>query len=68
MVAGTLYFTITEKRKTLFTYKTKKMAEIKELIGKTLTKVENKDNDEIIFICDDGSKYQMNVRRVRSVQ
>ncbi len=32
--------------------------EIKELIGKTLTEVINND-DELIFICDNGDKYKM---------
>jgi len=35
------------------------MERLKELIGKTLTKVENKDNDEIIFTCEDGKQYKM---------
>jgi len=30
------------------------MTRLKELIGKTLTKVEKIDNDEIIFTCEDG--------------
>jgi hypothetical protein len=37
----------------------KKMERLKELIGKTLTNVENKGNDEIIFTCDDGKQYKM---------
>jgi len=35
------------------------MDRLQELIGKTLTKVENKDNDEIIFTCEDGKQYKM---------
>ena len=35
------------------------MERLKELIGKTLTKVENKDNDEIIFTCENGKQYKM---------
>lgn len=35
------------------------MERLQELIGKTLTKVENKDNDEIIFTCEDGKQYKM---------
>jgi hypothetical protein len=35
------------------------MERLKELIGKTLTKVENKGNDEIIFTCEDGKQYKM---------
>ena len=34
------------------------MAEIKDLIGKVLTEVIN-NNDELIFVCDDGKKYKM---------
>jgi hypothetical protein len=35
------------------------MAEIKNLIGKILIEVTNKGNDELIFICDDGTSYKM---------
>ena len=35
------------------------MERLQELIGKTLTKVENKDNDAIIFTCEDGKQYKM---------
>ncbi|MCM8863250.1 hypothetical protein J2Q08_11825 [Tenacibaculum finnmarkense genomovar finnmarkense] len=35
------------------------MDRLKELIGKTLTKVENNGDDELIFVCADGSKYKM---------
>jgi hypothetical protein len=34
------------------------MAEISELVGKTLTKIEN-NNDELIFHCQTGEKYKM---------
>jgi hypothetical protein len=34
------------------------MAEIKDLLGKTLTKI-SKTNDEIFFVCNDGSIYKM---------
>lgn len=34
-------------------------ASIEDLIGKTLVKAENLDNDEIIFTCSDGSVYRM---------
>lgn len=30
-----------------------------DLIGKTLVKIEKKDDKEIIFTCDDGKKYLM---------
>lgn len=32
---------------------------LNELVGKIFTKVENKDNREIWFTCEDGSKYLM---------
>jgi len=35
------------------------MDRLKELIGKTLTKVENNDNYEIVFTCEDGKQYKM---------
>jgi hypothetical protein len=35
------------------------MERLQELIGKTLTKVENKDNKAIIFTCEDGKQYKM---------
>lgn len=35
------------------------MADIKDLIGKTLLSVENESNDRIIFTCEDGKKYIM---------
>ena len=35
------------------------MDRLQELIGKTLTKVENEDNSEIIFTCEDGKQYKM---------
>jgi hypothetical protein len=34
------------------------VCEIEELIGKTLTKITN-SGDEILFICDDGTSYNM---------
>lgn len=34
------------------------IAKVSDLIGKTLTKV-TADDDEIIFVCEDGSKYSM---------
>lgn len=37
----------------------KTMERLHELIGKTLTKVENKDNNAIIFTCEDGKQYKM---------
>jgi hypothetical protein len=39
----------------------KRIAEFKELLGKTIVKIEGaeKDNNEIIFICLDKSKYVM---------
>ena len=35
------------------------MSDIKELFGKTLTKVVNKDNEELLFECSDGTSYSM---------
>ena len=35
------------------------MTEVKELLGKTLTKVVNKDNEELLFECSDGTSYSM---------
>ena len=35
------------------------MDRLKELIGKTLTKIENNDNYEILFTCEDGKQYKM---------
>ena len=35
------------------------MDRLSELIGKTLSKVENNENEEIIFTCEDGSQYIM---------
>lgn len=34
------------------------MAKIKDLVGKTLTKIEN-NGDELIFVVDDGVQYKM---------
>ena len=34
------------------------MAKFKDLVGKTLTEIKNND-DELIFIVDDGTKYKM---------
>jgi hypothetical protein len=34
------------------------MAHIKELVGKTLTEIQ-RNNNELIFICNDGSSYKM---------
>jgi len=34
------------------------MAEFKDLVGKTLTEIKN-NNDELIFIVDDGTQYKM---------
>lgn len=34
------------------------MAEIKDLVGKTLTEIKN-NGDELIFIVDDGTEYKM---------
>lgn len=33
--------------------------EVSELKGKILTEIINNDNNELIFICNDGSKYKM---------
>ena len=33
--------------------------EITELIGKTLTEIINNDNEELIFVCDNGDKYKL---------
>ena len=33
--------------------------EITELIGKTLSKIENNDNEELIFHCETGEKYKL---------
>lgn len=33
--------------------------EVKVLIGKTLTKIEQQDDEEIFFYCNDGIKYRM---------
>ena len=33
--------------------------EITELKGKVLTEIINQENDELIFICNDGKKYKM---------
>jgi hypothetical protein len=38
--------------------KTNTMAEIKDLVGKTLTEIKN-NGDELIFIVDDGTQYKM---------
>ena len=35
------------------------MAEIEELKGKVLTSIENLQDEELIFTCEDGSKYRM---------
>lgn len=35
------------------------MKRLKELLGKTLTKVENNSYEEIIFTCEDGKQYKM---------
>jgi len=34
-------------------------AKLKDLIGKTMMSVENKDNEEIIFTTDKGEKYKL---------
>ena len=33
--------------------------QVGELINKTLTQIENNNNYELIFHCEDGSKYKM---------
>lgn len=33
--------------------------EVSVLIGKTLTGIDNENGDELIFTCDDGTKYRM---------
>jgi len=33
--------------------------EVTELIGKTLTGIENVENEELIFTCATGEKYKM---------
>ena len=33
--------------------------EFSELKGKTLSKIENNDNDELIFHCETGEKYKL---------
>ena len=35
------------------------MAELKDLIGKTLTKAEQVGEDEIVFITDEGKRYKL---------
>jgi len=35
------------------------MAEISELLGKTLSKIENTGNKELIFYCENGEKFKM---------
>jgi len=35
------------------------MAEISDLIDKVLTEVINEDNNELVFVCNDGKKYKM---------
>lgn len=34
-------------------------ADVKDLLGKTLLSVVQKDNDEVLFQCDDGAEYKM---------
>jgi hypothetical protein len=50
---------VVKEKQFLNNYKLTKMAEITDLIGKVLTEVINQDNDELIFVCDDGKKYKM---------
>ena len=35
------------------------MADVRDLIGKVLSKVENKDDSEIVFTSTDGSVWRM---------
>ncbi len=35
------------------------MRNVNELVGKILTKIENKNNDELIFYCNTGEVYRM---------
>jgi len=35
------------------------METFNDLIGKTLASITNKDNEELIFVLDDGSKYRL---------
>lgn len=39
--------------------KENEMAELKDLIGKTLTKVEQVGDDEIVFITNEGKRYKL---------
>lgn len=39
--------------------KENEMAELKDLIGKTLTKVEQVGDDEIVFITNEGRRYRL---------